>query len=134
MISWLGLFSNEVIGLKDVSPAQVLQHILEKKWTMESDDKDMIVMWHLFNYHDGTEEKEITSSMVVLGENQHATAMAKTVGLPIGIAAKLILDGTIDLSGVHLPTVKAIYEPVLNALSEHGITFEERERSAKEAG
>lgn len=133
MLDWLGLFSDEVLGLNEVSPAQVLQHILERKWTMEPEDKDMIVMWHLFNYHDGQEEKEITSSMVVLGENQHDTAMAKTVGLPIGIAAKLILNGTIDITGVHLPTLKEIYNPILKELSKNGIVFEEREQSAKEA-
>jgi saccharopine dehydrogenase (NADP+, L-glutamate forming) len=131
LLEWLGLFDDTRIGLEDKSPAQILQHILEKKWTMSPDDKDMIVMWHLFSFHDGKEEREITSSMVVLGENQHETAMAKTVGLPIGIAAKKILNGDIKLSGVHIPTLKEIYSPILIELGKHGINFKEEERSAK---
>ena len=52
--------------------------------------------------------------------------MAKTVGLPLGIAAKLILEGSIQMTGVHIPIHKNIYEPVLKELEEKGIVFNEK--------
>jgi len=63
--------------------------------------------------------------LIAKGEDNVRTAMAKTVGLPLGIAARLILNGTIKLKGLHIPTKKEIYEPVLKELEEHGIKFEE---------
>ena len=62
---------------------------------------------------------------MVKGENNLRTAMAKTVGLPLGIAAKLILNGKIKLTGLHIPIVKEIYEPVLKELELQGIQFRE---------
>jgi hypothetical protein len=55
--------------------------------------------------------------------------MAKTVGLPLGIAAKAILNGVITTKGLHLPVLKEIYEPVLDELAIHGISFTERNES-----
>ncbi|HRF18294.1 MAG TPA: saccharopine dehydrogenase C-terminal domain-containing protein, partial [Chitinophagaceae bacterium] len=62
----------------------------------------------------------------VKGENSLHTAMAKTVGLPLGIAAKLILNGKIKMKGLHIPTAKAIYEPVLAELEANDIYFVEK--------
>jgi saccharopine dehydrogenase-like NADP-dependent oxidoreductase len=62
----------------------------------------------------------------VKGEDSLRTAMAKTVGLPLGIAAKLILNGTITLRGLHIPILPEIYEPVLKELADNGIVFVER--------
>lgn len=124
-LNWLGIFSDKKIGLDKATPAQILQKILEDKWTLLPDDKDMIVMWHKFIFKQGQELKELHSSMVCLGENQRNTAMAKCVGLPLGIATKLILQDEIKLKGVQLPTEKEIYEPVLRELKDEGITFNE---------
>jgi hypothetical protein len=52
----------------------------------------MIVMWHKFVYMDGNVRKEIHGSIVAKGEDQRHTSMSKTVGLPLGIATKLILE------------------------------------------
>lgn len=124
---WLGVFENTKIGLKDATPAQILQHILEQKWTLEEDDKDMIVMWHRFRYKINGIDKEIHSSMVVKGDDQKYTAMAKTVGLPVAIATKMILNGTITTPGVHVPISKEIYTPILNELENYGIHFIEKD-------
>jgi saccharopine dehydrogenase-like NADP-dependent oxidoreductase len=124
---WLGLFEDTKIGLKDATPAQILQHILEQKWTLEDDDKDMIVMWHRFRYILNGKDKEIHSSMVVKGDDQKYTAMAKTVGLPVAIATKMILNGTISTPGVHVPISKEIYNPILDELENYGINFIEKE-------
>lgn len=126
-LKWLGIFEDKKVGLKNATPAQILQKILEDKWTLDDEDRDMIVMWHKFNYEMNGEARELHASMVVLGDDRIDTAMAKTVGLPIAIATELVLDGEIELNGVVMPTVKEIYEPVLRKLSQSNISFEERE-------
>lgn len=123
---WLGIFEKEALNFKDdVTPAQYLQKILEDKWELRPEDKDMIVMWHKFVYLLNDTYHEINSHMVTIGEDQTYTAMSDTVGLPIAICAKMILNGTIDLKGVHIPILKEIYEPVLSELEEYGIKFTE---------
>ena len=114
------------IGLKNATPAQMLQKILEESWTLDKDDKDMIVMQHLFGYERNGKKEQIESSLIVYGENQTYTAMAKTVGLPVGIAALKILKGKIKTPGVQRPITKEIYEPILKELSLYGIKFTER--------
>lgn len=126
-LEWLGLFSDKKVGLKNASPAQILQKILEDKWTLAEDDKDMIVMWHKFTYDLGNEKKEIHSSLVYIGEDQTYTAMSDTVGLPVAICAKLILNGTINTSGVQIPIVKEIYQPVMAELETMGMKYVEKQ-------
>ena len=122
---WLGVFTDVSVGLKDASPAQILQKICEEKWTLGSEDKDMIVMQHQFEYIQNGEQKKLNSSLLVFGETPRFTSMAKTVGLPVAIAAKLILSGEIKLTGVKIPTTKDVYIPVLKELAENGINFVE---------
>lgn len=124
---WLGIFENTKIGLKDATPAQILQHILEQKLSLSPNDKDMIVMWHRFLFKQDGNFKEIHSSMVVKGDDQIYTAMAKTVGLPVAIATKMILNDVIKTPGVHVPISKEIYEPILNELENYGVHFQEKE-------
>jgi saccharopine dehydrogenase (NADP+, L-glutamate forming) len=127
-LAWSGFFEDEPIGLPEGTPAQITEHILNKKWKLHPDDKDMIVMWHRFVYeHDG-EEREIQSSLVVTGEDSIHTAMAKTVGLPLGIAARLVLEGKIKSTGVQLPVHAEMYLPILSELKEYGIYFQEQQR------
>ena len=125
---WLGIFSTKKVGLKEATPAQILQKILEDKWTLDPEDKDMIVMWHKLIYKAKSgKTKEIHSSMVSIGEDQTYTAMSNTVGLPVGICCKLILNGTIQNTGVDLPISKEYYEPILKELEEYNISFVEKE-------
>lgn len=127
-LKWLGIFDDtKKVNLVNATPAQILQKILEDKWTLDPTDKDMLVMWHKFNYTINNEAKELHSYMIAKGEDLVYTAMAKTVGLPLAIAAKLILKGTINITGVHIPVSKVIYEPVLAELKQLGIVFEEKE-------
>ncbi len=114
------------IGLQNATPAQILQKILLDSWTLEEDEKDMIVMQHLFGYEIDGEKRQIESSLVVIGENQIDTAMAKTVGLPVAIAALKILKGEITSPGVQRPITKEVYEPILKELEVHGIKFIEK--------
>ncbi len=126
-LMWLGIFDKTPIPLENASPAQILQYILEKKWTLNKDDIDMIVMHHKFGYQINGEKKMLESSMVAKGKSSVHTAMARTVGLPVAITAKLILTGKIVTPGVHRPITKEIYLPVLKELEEHGIVFTEKE-------
>ncbi|TMM32335.1 saccharopine dehydrogenase [Polaribacter aestuariivivens] len=114
------------IGIKNATPAQALQKILSDSWTLKEDDKDMIVMQHLFGYEIDGEKRQIESSLVVYGENQTYTAMSKTVGLPVAIAALKILRGEIKTPGVQLPISKEVYEPILKELEGYGIKFIEK--------
>ena len=124
---WLGIFSDSKVEIKNASPAQILQKILEEKWSLEPKDKDMIVMQHQFEYLQNGELKKLNSSLLVFGEDPRYTAMAKTVGLSVAIATKLILNGAIQSTGVKIPIDKDIYVPVLEELKEHGINFMEEE-------
>ncbi|MBL4735168.1 MAG: saccharopine dehydrogenase NADP-binding domain-containing protein [Flavobacteriales bacterium] len=126
-LDWLGLFDDSPVGLKNASPAQILQHILEKKWTLEPNDKDMIVMMHRVFYTQDGRSRKLTSELVVKGDDSTYTAMAKTVGLPLAIATKHVATGVINTPGVLLPITKEIYEPTLRELSQHGIEFAEQE-------
>ena len=112
-IAWLSAFSENKVGMENASPAQILQAICEKKWTLGSEDKDMIVMQHQFEYVQNGEQKKLNSSLLVFGDDPRYTSMAKTVGLPVAIATKLILSGAIKSTGVKIPTPKDIYVPDL---------------------
>ncbi len=119
---------NKKVGLKNATPAQILQKILMDKWSLAADDKDMIVMYHKFGYELNGEKKQIDATMVNIGKDQSHTAMARTVGLPVAIAALKILNGTITTPGVQLPITKEVYEPILKELAETGIVFREEEK------
>jgi saccharopine dehydrogenase-like NADP-dependent oxidoreductase len=126
-LEWSGLFTNEPVGLSKGTPAQVLEHILNKKWKLQANDKDMIIMWHRFGYLKGGAAKRIEATLIAKGSNSVDTAMAKTVGLPLAIAAKLLIQGKIAQRGIAIPTSKEIYEPVLEELKTLGVEVSERE-------
>lgn len=124
----LDLFNpDKKIGLKNATPAQILEKILSEKWTLQPDDKDMIVMYHKFGYELNGERKQIDSTMVCTGDNQVYTAMAKTVGLPVAMATLQILNGKIKTPGVQLPINKEVYLPILEELESFGVIFNEKE-------
>lgn len=113
------------IAIGQASSADILLHILEKKWKLFPGDKDMIVMQHEIGYTLNHEQHKVTSSLVVKGEDDLRTAMARTVGLPLGIAARLLLNGAIRVRGLQIPCLPEIYTPVLAELENRGIVFQE---------
>ena len=124
----LDLFNdNKKVGLKNASPAKILQKILMDSWMLMENDKDMIVMHHIFGYLMDGKKKQIESSMVIKGDDQVFTAMSKTVGLPVAMATLKILNKEITSPGVQLPIRKEVYQPILKELEEYGITFVEKE-------
>jgi hypothetical protein len=136
---FLGLDDQDTLVNKGLcSAADILQFAAEKKLSLRPYDKDMIVMLHELEYEirgrkPGAGQYQVQSWLVVKGENNLRTAMAKTVGLPLGIAAKLILTNKIKLTGLHIPTQKEIYEPLLKELGQHDIVFLEKDVPVEEA-
>lgn len=113
-----------IINRSRCSAADLLQFALEQKLMLQPHDRDMVVMLHELEHQNGN-RKQTTSTLLLKGEDAVHTAMAKTVGLPLGIAAKLILNGVITCQGLHIPIIREIYEPVLKELEENGIVFNE---------
>ena len=120
--------SKKIVGLPNATPAQILQKILMDKWSLAEDDKDMLVMYHKFGFELDGVKKQIDATMVNIGKDQTHTAMARTVGLPVGMATLRILNGDIDTPGVQLPINREVYEPILKELEEYGIIFREEEK------
>ena len=126
-MDYLELFSNKKIELPEGTPAQLLQALLEEKWKLKPNDKDMIVMHHEFEYSlPGRSNQKLNSSLVVLGKDQNHTGMALTVGLPLAITVKNFLTKQFNLTGVQIPTKKEIYLPLLKELEENKIIFTEK--------
>lgn len=125
-LKYLGLFNEELINQGEKSNADILQKLLEEKLKLEANDHDMVVMQHEIEFERRNLFTKMVSQMVVIGEDNRHTAMAKTVGLPLGIMAKLLLSGKISLCGLQIPLSPVIYLPVLKELETHGIVFEER--------
>jgi saccharopine dehydrogenase-like NADP-dependent oxidoreductase len=115
------------INKGNCSAAEVLQFAMEKKLPLLAEDKDMVIMQHEIEYSIGKKLCKNTSTMILLGQDEVHTAMAKSVGLPLGIATRLILNGKIKIRGLHIPVLKEIYEPVLDELDFLGVSFSETE-------
>jgi saccharopine dehydrogenase (NAD+, L-glutamate forming) len=118
---------NKMVELDKATPAQILQKILMDSWTLNSEDKDMIVMYHKFGYELHGKKHQIDATMVVVGEDQTYTAMAKTVGLPVAMATMDILNGKIKTPGVQIPISREVYTPILEELETYGVQFKEKE-------
>ncbi|MBC6990217.1 saccharopine dehydrogenase C-terminal domain-containing protein [Hymenobacter sp. BT491] len=127
-LMWLGVFSEQPVHLSDATPAQLLERLLTEKWQLQSGDRDMVVMQHLFDYQVNGRSMRRTSSLVVLGDDATHTAMAKTVGLPVGMAVRQLTRGNIGQRGVVIPTHADLYQPILVELAaDYDIAFEEEE-------
>ncbi len=124
MLQWLGIFEEKPLPAGRFSSADILHQLLLEKWEMAPEDKDMVVMHHEFEYlHKGRPIK-LASSMVIIGENREHSAMAKTVGLPIGILVRLVMNKKIvPPTGVVMPIMPSVYRPVLTELAHYGIVF-----------
>ncbi|MBX3256089.1 MAG: saccharopine dehydrogenase NADP-binding domain-containing protein [Chitinophagaceae bacterium] len=125
LLAYLGLYDNDIIGKGILTAADILQNCAESKLMLRPEDRDMVVMMHEMGYEENGYKKKVQSTLVVKGTNNIETAMAKTVGLPLGIATSLILQGKIQLRGLHIPVLPEIYEPVLKELRKEGIVFQE---------
>jgi saccharopine dehydrogenase (NADP+, L-glutamate forming) len=120
---WLGLFRKKKIRLPNATPALILEHLIREKWVLQPNDRDMILMYHELAYEMEGKSYRFTSTMQLKGNNASDTAMAQTVGLPMGIFVRMVMEGNIQARGVQIPVMKEVYEPVLKELEEYGIVF-----------
>jgi saccharopine dehydrogenase-like NADP-dependent oxidoreductase len=129
-LTWLGLFSDRPVGHANATPAQLLERLLTEKWQLQPHDHDLIVMQHLFEFEVEGRRHRLTSSLAVEGDDATHTAMAKTVGLPLGMAVRRLAQGLIKQRGVVIPVEAGLYEPILDELAaEYSIQFTEEETS-----
>lgn len=124
-LEWLGLFRKKKIRLPNATPALILEHLIREKWVLQPNDRDMILMYHELAYEMEGKSYRFTSTMQLKGNNASDTAMAQTVGLPMGIFVRMVMEGNIQARGVQIPVMKEVYEPVLKELEEFGIVFRE---------
>jgi saccharopine dehydrogenase-like NADP-dependent oxidoreductase len=122
---FLGLDSGEMIDGGRMSAADILQWTMERRMALRPEDRDMVVMMHEVEYEAGGNRHRRRSTLTLEGEDAVHTAMAKTVGMPLAIAAGLILSGRLAVPGVQIPVLPAIYDAVLPELESHGIGFRE---------
>ncbi len=124
MLAWLGIFDDVKINQGNISSADILLNLLLQKWEMAPEDKDMVVMQHEVEYLHRGDKIKMTSTMVIEGESRDHSAMAKTVGLPMAVLAKMVLTKKIvPPIGVLIPSMPSVYRPVLTELKHHGIEF-----------
>lgn len=127
---WLGLFSDEPLPATEGSPLDVLVARMLAKMQYAEGERDMLVMQHEFiaEYPDRREKitSTITSTMIDYGIPHGDTSMSRTVGLPAAIAVRMILQGQVELTGVHRPVMPELYDPILAELKELGIGFTEK--------
>ena len=62
----------------------------------------------------------------IYGISNGDTAISRTVALPAAIAVKMILEEKINITGVKIPVIPEIYNPILDELEEIGINFSEK--------
>jgi saccharopine dehydrogenase-like NADP-dependent oxidoreductase len=126
-IDYLTLDSHVVFRVSNGTAATYLQEILESKWALNPNDKDWVLMQHRVKAMRKGIEKEYVSTLSVKGENSRFTAMAKTVGLPVAMAAVSVLTNSWRHPGIHIPLDPQLYEPILEKLKTEGVSFEEEE-------
>ncbi len=123
---WLGFFQKKPLPFEPGSALGILTQNLQVKLQYKKGERDMIVLQHLFHakYPDGR-IKKIASSLIDFGIPDGHTSMARTVGLPLAIGTKLVLEEKIKETGVKIPVIPQIYRPVLIELNELGVGFKE---------
>jgi saccharopine dehydrogenase (NADP+, L-glutamate forming) len=125
-MKWLGLFKHEPMHRGIDSPFEITSDLMISKMMIGREERDMVVMQHLFlaTNPDGTKEV-IKSSMLDFGSPKTDTAIARTVALPAAMGVEMILEGKIKVTGVHIPVQPEIYNPILDQLESVGIKMVE---------
>lgn len=127
---WLGLFSDRRLPSRKISPLDLLVALMVDKLKYREGERDLTVLQHeIVVDYPGKGREKITSTLIDFGQPHGHTSMSRTVGLPVAIGVKLILEGQIHRSGVLTPTVAEIYQPILDELQSLGLGFKEERES-----
>ncbi|MCD6111859.1 MAG: saccharopine dehydrogenase NADP-binding domain-containing protein [Bacteroidales bacterium] len=126
-IEWLGLFDDKPMNRKEDTTFEITSDLMIEKMQLGGDERDMCIMQHVFlaEYADGKQEV-IKSSLMDFGTLNTDTSIARTVALPAAVAVRMILEGKITETGVHIPVIPEIYNPILDALEEMNIKMTEK--------
>jgi len=127
-LEWLGLFGNEPLPEDKDNPLDYLNVLTLNKMSLGIDERDMIIMHHEFIVEYPHKREYITSTLLDYGIPKGDSAIARTVAFPAAIAAKMILNRKINISGVHIPVTPKIYNPILDELEKMGIMFDEKRK------
>jgi saccharopine dehydrogenase (NADP+, L-glutamate forming) len=125
-LEWLGLFSDTLLPNDKNTPLDYLNVLTLQKMSMGDNERDMVVMHHEFIGEYSSKREYVTSTLVDYGIPDGDTSVARTVALPAAIAVKMILNKEINMTGVHIPVIPEIYNPILDELEEMGIKFKEK--------
>jgi saccharopine dehydrogenase (NADP+, L-glutamate forming) len=125
-MQWLGLFDEAPMNRTVDSTFEVTSDLMIAKMSLGQTERDMVVMQHTFlaAFSDGRKEV-IRSRMLDFGTLATDTSIARTVALPAAIGVEMILAGKINVTGVHVPVIPEIYNPVLDHLENMGIRMVE---------
>jgi len=123
-MEWLGLFdSHKKVPAKITTLLDALCHICKEKMVYKSGERDMLLMKHDFviEYPDRTEH--VTCTLIDFGIKNGDSSMSRTVSIPVAIAIRLVLEGKFNLTGLQIPTIPELYNPILDELEQLGIKF-----------
>ncbi|MFW9801271.1 MAG: saccharopine dehydrogenase C-terminal domain-containing protein [Candidatus Thorarchaeota archaeon] len=124
-LEWLGLFSDQEIPSNVTTYLDSVCYLFEQKLQYAPGERDMIVMHHEFIAEYPDRKEKITSTLIDYGIPNGDSSMSRTVALPVAIASRMVLEGSIDLVGVHRPVMPEVYEPILKELETLDIKLEE---------
>ena len=127
-LEWLGLFSDTPLPTDRDNPLDYLNVLTLNKMKLGENERDMIIMHHEFIAEYPDKKEYITSTLLDYGIPNGDSAVSRTVALPAAIAVKMILNGKVELTGVHIPVIPDIYNPILDELEEMNIKFIESSR------
>jgi len=130
-LEWLGLFGDEPLPKDKNNPLDFLNVLTLKKMSMGDHERDMVIMHHEFIAEYPGKKEYVTSTLVDYGIPDGDTSVARTVALPAAIAVKMVLQKKIKMTGVHIPVIPEIYNPILNELEGMGIKFNEKTEPLK---
>ena len=129
-LEWLGLFSEEPLPLQKGSALDILGARMIDKLSFAEGERDMIILQHEFiAVYPGNRKEKTISTLVDYGIPHGDSSMARTVGLPAAIGTRMILEGKITETGVHIPVLPDIYKPILEELKNLAIAFKEKRQA-----
>lgn len=124
-LRWIGLFSEEAVTPR-FTPLDTLCATLEKKMAYEEGERDLVFLQHKFEieHADGKHETR-TSTLCDYGDPKGYSAMARTVGIPCGVAVMQVLEGKLP-KGLLAPYKPEVCDPLREELKGWGIEMVEK--------